>query len=141
MENLQQARKIIESTQYVFAAVGNGHRLLSSAKGISRLLEYIQEGESLENMSVADSVVGKAAALMMVKLKVYEVYAKVISKPALSVFEKHKIPVSCGEVAEFIVNRKGDGMCPMEASVLEIDDADEAYGVLVRKVEEMRGKK
>ena len=51
--------------------------------------------------------------------------------------EKYKIPYSYGTLAKEIINRDGTDMCPMEKTVLNIDDLDEAYVALDRKVKEL----
>ena len=33
----------------------------------------------------------------------------------------------------YVINRKGDGMCPMEQSVLEIENVEEGYRILCEK--------
>jgi hypothetical protein len=53
------------------------------------------------------------------------------------VLQTHEIPVECGQIVENIINRKGDGICPFEAAVLEIEDAQVAYGAICRKMDEM----
>lgn len=58
---------------------------------------------------------------------VKEVFALVISTPALMVLEKNNITVSFDLLTERIKNRKGDGLCPMESLCLNIDNPETAY--------------
>ena len=99
--------------------------------GVKTLLS-LQDG-SLSGASVADKIVGKAAALLLVRGGAVEVYAEVVSEPALKVLEKHRILCIHGEVVENIQNRVRSGICPMESAVSEIDDPQKAYEVLLRK--------
>lgn len=82
-------------------------------------------------------MVGKAAAFLYVLLKVERLYTTVISKYALEVLEFYGVPVEYGELVDAIKNRKGDGFCPMETAVLEINEPDEAVAAVLRKQKEM----
>ena len=104
-------------------------------RGIKTLLDILESNPSLlENASVADKIVGKASALLMVKGGVKEVYAETVSEGALSVFGRYKIPVTFSARTAIIINRAGTGQCPMECTVEKIDDPDEAFKALKQKV-------
>ena len=64
---------------------------------------------------------------------VRKVHAIVLSKAGKDVFEKYGIAYSFDELTDYIVNRRGDGMCPMEMTVKDIDDLEEAYEALKKK--------
>ena len=64
-------------------------------------------------------------------------YAGVISKYALEVLNSYGVPVEYGQLVEAIRNRKGDGFCPMETAVLEIDEPSEAVAAVLRKQKEL----
>ena len=64
---------------------------------------------------------------------VKKVHAIVLSKAGKDVFEKYGVEYSFDELTDYIVNRKGDGMCPMEMTVKDIDDPQEAYEALKKK--------
>ena len=40
-------------------------------------------------------------------------------------------------LADYIINRKGDDMCPMEKTVVNINDLNEAYEALNNKLKSM----
>lgn len=100
----------------------------SSDRGVKPLL-YLLENEKgfLDGASVADKVIGKAAALLMVLGGIKEVHTNVISEPAVEVFEKHRIPCFYEEKVKRIINRKGDGLCPMETLCMDIEEPAEAF--------------
>ena len=56
-----------------------------------------------------NKVVGKAAAALMALAKVKEVYANVVSQPALDLLSKTDIKVSYGVVATHMINRTATG--------------------------------
>ena len=69
---------------------------------------------TLQDAMVADKVVGKGAAALMILGRVRQIYADVLSKPALNLLNSTDIIVSYGELVENIINRTGTGICPVE---------------------------
>lgn len=113
------------------AVVNGGKTELYYDSGIKRLLVLTSESESvLDGADVADKIVGKAAALLMVKGGVKNVYAEVLSKSAVAVFERYGVPYSFGTLTDRIINRRGDDTCPMEKTVACIDEPEAAYPAL-----------
>lgn len=81
-------------------------------KDLFRLLT--KEPQTLGGAFVADKVVGKGAAALMVLGGVREVYAAVISTPALSLLRENGVTASFGLQVPNILNRRRDGICPVE---------------------------
>lgn len=110
-----------------------------SEHGILPLLS-LYEAQQLQGAQIADKVVGKAAAMVMVYGGVKEVYAQTISQHALDIFTYHHIPVTYDTLVSYIINRKKDGMCPMEACVIDLapDELAKAYTMLYQKVADMK---
>ncbi len=119
-------------------AVVNGDRRATFVdRGIKALLSVLSGDDILKGADVADKVVGKAAALLFVKGGVKRIYAEVCSKPARDVLVKYGVELEYKTLTGGIVNRAGDGPCPMEYAVLETDDPDEAAKILSAKLEAM----
>mgnify|MGYP000766860207 FL=1 len=76
--------------------------------------------------------------MLFVLLGVGEIYAVVMSRSAKKILDGHGIKYSCGEEVEYIINRKKDGMCPMEKAVMDIDDPTEASKKIKETIEKMR---
>ena len=112
---------------HTIALVKNDIIYTSEKKGISPMMDYINEGIDLKGFSVADVIVGKAVSFLFVKEGIKSVYAKVISKAGLEVLNKYKIHTEYETLTENIINRKGTDICPMEKAVLEISDPSYAY--------------
>ena len=112
--------------------------LLSQQSGIRPMLDWIGEGRDLQGFDAADKIVGKAAAMLFVKAGIRAVYAAVLSRPGKEYLERHGIAVTYDTLTERIINRRGDGLCPMEETVLHIHAAEEGYAALVKKAEELR---
>ncbi|MBO5164150.1 MAG: DUF1893 domain-containing protein [Ruminococcus sp.] len=130
--DLEKAAELLKTGRYTFAAVSGEKEITSVHRGVKPLLELLDCGEKLHGFSAADKVIGKAAAFIYVLLKPDEVYAGVISRPALEVLEKYGIRTSFGTLAEAIRNRQNTGFCPMETAVKNANSPDDALA-LIRK--------
>ena len=77
-------------------------------RGVADLYEvYREHAEWLDHASLADKVIGKGAAALMVLGGVERVYADVISTPALTLLQEAKIAVTFGqEVPRIEIGRK-----------------------------------
>lgn len=112
----------------------NASVITSNDRGVNSLIKLIEEDKSqLSGSLIADKVIGKAAALLMIYAGVKEIYAPIISKPALQTLLKHNVKVYYDKEVERIINRKGDGLCPMETLCLDIEKPEQAYLLLSTK--------
>ena len=137
-ERLIRLKEKMEQEKYT-CIIGNGTKEYSSReRGVKPLLGWIEENVDVRGYAAADQVVGRAAALLYARLGVTEVYSRVISEPARKALQDNGIECSFGESVPYIINRRGDGMCPMEQTVLEINDPDEAVTALKEKLRSMR---
>ena len=102
------------------------------------MMQLISEKKDLKGWSVADVIIGKAAAMLFVKASIRAVFGKVMSKVAKKFLETHGVICEYETLTEQIINRAGTGMCPMEQTVADIDDAEIGYSALCRKLAEMR---
>ena len=123
--NLEKAKEIMIREECTLVIVKNEVRTFRE-RGVKPLLSLLDSSIDLSLASASDKVVGKAAAMLYVKLGIKELYASVLSKPALEVLTKNGISAEYGELVEAIRNRSGDGFCPMESAVINITDIDEA---------------
>ena len=131
MRDLDRAKALLETHTCVMC---KGETVYASHKtGISPLLDLLTEQTDLTGFSAADKIVGKAAALLMVLAKVKDVYGEVMSEAGLAVLQRHGIPCAYGTLVRHIINRRGDGICPMEETVLSIEDSAEAFDALLKK--------
>lgn len=89
-----------------------------------------QQPDMLRDAQFADRVIGRGAALLLVKGGVREVYAHVMSQPALQVLRDARIPASCATLQPHIVNRSGDGICPVEQLTATTRSPHEAYQLI-----------
>ena len=138
---LEQAKTALQGELTFAAILQDGRLVTSEKKGIAPMMALLAENESmLQGAVVADRVIGRAAALLMQKAGVAEVYGEVVSSHAIKAFEAAGLSFSFGKEVEYIINRAGTGMCPMEETVLEMTSAEEAYTALQQKLRELSGR-
>ena len=135
MTDLEIAKNNLEG--HTICLCKNGNCLYSESRGISPMMNFIANGTDLADYSVADIVVGKAAALLFIKCGVKEVYAKTLSEPAQRVLQEYGVPVTYQTLTEKIINRAGTDICPMEKAVAATDSPEEAYTLLKLKLSNM----
>ena len=114
MTDIEIAKGTIDGHSVCFCKDGKSFTL--DGMGLSPLMRMINEGKDLHGYSAADVVVGKAAAMLFKKLGVVSVH---------------------DTLTDYIKNRKGTDMCPMEKTVLQISDAEEGFAALKRRIDEM----
>ena len=112
--------------------------MTSRARGIAPLLERAERSERLEGAFVADRIIGKAAAMLLVPMQVASVYGQIMSREAEALLSANGIEVEYGALTDHIINRSGDGLCPMEQAVRDLTDCAAAPAVLRRRIEELR---
>lgn len=118
--------------------VANGDVRTFDRRGVFDLYDLLRdEPEFLKGASIADKVVGKGAAALMILGDVRELHADVISKPALDLLEKsNKVKTACGLMVPYIKDRSGQGMCPIETLCMECKEAEECLPFIKSFVEE-----
>lgn len=99
-----------------------------SRRGVADLFNLVaDEPDFLRGASVADRVIGRGAALLLVKGGAREVYAQVISFGALEVLRSVGIETSFDKEVPNIINRTGTDICPVEKLTASTSSPDEAY--------------
>lgn len=96
--------------------VRNGSEVRTFTRpGVADLYILLDEDAAfLKGAKVADKVIGKAAAALIVLGGVRELYAEVISLSALMLIRDAGIEVDFSVVVPYIRNRNGDDWCPLE---------------------------
>ena len=131
------AKQILLSGGYTCVLTDGKTVLTSTDRGVKPLVRFLESGEIPAGFSAADKVVGRATAYLYVLLKVKEVYSQIISQPAVAVLRENGVEVVYDKLVPNIINRKGDGICPFEAAVMEISCPDLAYAAIRGKMAEM----
>lgn len=118
----------------------DGKILTSDKRGIAPLMDFITLGADLNGYSAADIIVGKAAAFLMVKCGIKEVYAKVLSQAGKEVFDAFGINYEYQTLTKKIINRDGTDVCPMEKAVTSVTDPEQAYEILYKTFKSLSAK-
>ncbi len=92
-------------------------------KDLYRLLK--EEPRLLRGAFIADKVVGKGAAALMILGGADELFADVISHPALELLNRTPLKVSYTLAVPHIVNRTRTGRCPVETLCLDLRTPEE----------------
>jgi zinc transport system ATP-binding protein len=79
-----------------------------------------------ESLRLEDKIVGKAAALMFVRLGIRQVKAGVLSKLGREVLERFNVPFSAADIVERID-------CRTELLLAEVEDPERAYRIVAKR--------
>lgn len=116
---------------------GSIHRYYK--KGVRDLEDLLnKEPELLRGATIADKVIGKAAAGMMAFGGVKEVYADVLSTKAVPLLKSNGLTYSYGKLVDHIIIPSGDNRCPLEKIVAPATNAVEVVTLLRRHFAEMQ---
>lgn len=97
---------VVENFDEVFTFTG---------KGVSDLYDMVKNKPCfLQNARIADKVIGKGAAALMILGGVKEIYADVISLSALVLLREAGLDADFRQIVPFIWNRDKSDWCPLE---------------------------
>lgn len=95
-------------------------------RGVADLLSMLHNEPSFTaGAFIADKVVGKGAAALMVLCGFAEVFADVVSTPARQLLEQANVRLSFSVEVPNIINRSNTGVCPVESLCAECRTAEE----------------
>ncbi len=137
-KDIEKARDILSDSDYTCVFVRGDEVITSTKRGVVPLLELIDTGRDFSSFSAADKVVGKGAALLYILLGVTCLHGEIMSTKAAEVLESRGVTFTYGMLAEYIINRKGDGICPMEMATLSIDNPQEGYEAIVETLSKLK---
>lgn len=139
-EDLNRAKALLAQGIYTCVACHGAQLHTATERGVKPLVQWLDTKVELTGFSAADRVVGKATAFLYCLLRVDAVYARVISTPAIDVLRRHGIQVQWEQEVPGIINRAGDGPCPFEAAVWQIEEPAQALEAIRRKQQQMRAR-
>ena len=137
MSDLVRAKALLGDGDYTVALCRGDVTHTDTRRGVSPLLALLDRGEDVTGFSVADKVVGKAAAFLYLRLGVAAVHGLVMSEPAYDLLCAHGVAVTCDTLVPAIRNRAGDGYCPMERVTLPHTDPFAAEAAIRRRLAEL----
>lgn len=140
MNDLEKAKELYKSQNHTCVLCKDDIIYTSDLKGIAPMVNFIEQNTDLKGFSAADKIVGKAVAMLFISAGVTSVYADVMSKAAVSIFSDYCVDYSYNILTENIINRTGNGLCPMEQAVSNISDISQALSVIKNAIEKLRHK-
>jgi len=129
---VSEARKRLQSGQATCIVMRGGVIVRDAhGRGVKPILRFLEdEPEVLAGAEVVDKVIGKAAAMLLVLAGARYVYGEVMSVSGRETLRKHGVTAAHGLCIDVISSRDGNGICPLEKSVMEEEDPNEAYRIL-----------
>lgn len=125
---LEEAKKMLRNSQ-ASCVVIRKKKIIHTAngRGVSPVLNlYDHTPWLLRDSFVVDKLIGKAAAVILVLGGATRVYGETMSAAGLEYLEEHGVRAEYGRYIDVISNRNRDGLCPLEQSVLELDEPEQA---------------
>ncbi len=135
--DIETAKKHLKAGGYTCVLCKGDKIFTTSLRGVKPLVQLYQSALDYAGYSAADKVVGRGAAFLYVLLNIKAVYADVISRPAMDVLERYNIKVDYQQLVDNIVNRTGDGICPFEERVINIQNPLDAYTAILDKMKQL----
>ncbi|MCW4052175.1 MAG: DUF1893 domain-containing protein [Candidatus Bathyarchaeota archaeon] len=129
MNGLELAKQKLKEDKLSLAIAKDSHILYQTrSEGILGLLRAVDElKDELAGASVADRVMGKAAALLCVHVDVACVFALTMSKSGLTTLRKHGIYYEFEKLVPVILNMDKNCKCPLEKLVENLTNGEEAH--------------
>lgn len=124
-KDLEKAKKIL-SDGYTCVLCKGDEVLTSNQRGVKPLLDFLDSQKDFSGFVSADKVIGKGAAFLYVLMNIKSVYAVVISEMAAEVFKEYGVDYTASSIVPAIKNRQGDGFCPIESTLIDINEPYEA---------------
>ena len=115
MEDMRGMATLLKEGNHSLVLTNGDRTLTFDGRGVRDLyILYTQQPELLNGAAIADKVVGKGAAALMIVGKVARLHALVLSRPALELFGRSDVDVTYDVLVDNIINRSGTGVCPVE---------------------------
>jgi len=124
VDDLTLAKQALLNSDLSLVLAKNGKLLFKSkSHGVSDLLTMIHDlGQLTEGASLADSIVGRAAALLCLYSKIVAVYGETMSEGGAYVLQGNGVRYEYGKLVPKILNRRKDDICPFEKAVSGVVD-------------------
>ena len=142
MEIKQELTEELRSGEVTLIAERNGVYYRSYGPGVKPIVTPMKNSRDFfKGASVADKVIGKAAALLLILSGAEYVYGETMSEAAVSVLEADSVAYAFGQKVKYIKNREGNDMCPLEKCVSETENPAEAWILIGNKIAELMKQK
>lgn len=111
-------------------------------KGVQDLYDLVKAQEPfLKGAKIADKVIGKGAAALIVLGGFSEAFAHTISTSAKEMLQSHGVHVTFDTEVDHIINNAKTDWCPLEKRVKDCTTAEDCFPVIENFVSELRVRK
>lgn len=139
---MEELINLLHSGGYSCVIANNGKVRTFTQRGVADLYDLLtQEPEFLKGALIADKVVGKGAAALIVLGGVKELYTDIVSSKAMELFRTSGVKVGFAQEVPFIWNRDHTGWCPVETLCCEEESAEAILPLIRGFLEKIRNKK
>jgi hypothetical protein len=127
--DLELAKQKLIKNDLSLVIVKNGLIIFETRnQGVSGFLQAIETlNQNLVGSSVADKIVGVAAAMLCVYSKISSVFAQTVSESGVHVLKENNILCLFEKIVENILNRDKTDVCPFEKLAIDSKTPKEAY--------------
>lgn len=133
--------EILHNGNYSCVIANNADIRTFTQRGIADLFDLLKSDKPfLKGASIADKVIGKGAAALLILGEINEIYADIISQSALDLLTDTNIEISYGQIVPFIENRDKTGWCPIEKLCYEEETAESILPLIEEFINRMRNK-
>lgn len=137
---MEKIIKILHEGNYSCVVESCGEVHTFSGHGVSDLYDMIKNKSGfLKKASIADKVVGKAAAALMILGGIQNVYADVISHSAVILLRESGIEPNFGKIVPNIQNRNQTDWCPLEKICYQEKTAESILPLIEKFIAKMKG--
>ncbi len=136
--NTAIAKNTLIKNGYTCVLYSNGIEHHSTLRGVKPLIDFLESDKDFNGFSAADKTVGAGAAHLYVLLGAKEVWANIISEEGRNILLQNNISVFSEKVVPYIINRTGDGVCPIETEVKGITCSKQAFGIIKQVLKELK---
>lgn len=142
IKDLELAKFRLLNQNLSLVIVKNGKVTFETKKqGIVGFLEAIEIfNEDLVSSSIADKIVGVAAAMLCVYTKISFVFANTISESGIKLLKENNINCEFGKKVPKILNRTKTDVCPFEELAMKSINYEDAYEKLKSLVKQFAKK-
>lgn len=111
----------------------------SNYRGVKPLLDFMDKKYLGNRLILIDKIIGKGAAMLAHLIGIKEIYTPIISEDGYNYITNYTdIQLECDKRVPFIINRAGDGMCPVENSLKDINESSEALETIHKTLEKLK---
>ena len=128
----------IKSKEIQFAAYDGKSLIEGEGIGVKPIITPMRETiDYFKDKEVYDTIIGKAAAMLLAYSGATSVYGEIMSEHAVKVFTQNGIKYEYETLVPYIENRKHDGMCPLEEAVRNDDNLAEGFELIEKRIAEL----